>query len=286
MRNLTKRPDITIDSVSTLADWRLNVRICEKFQSGRIILTGDVAHIHSPTGGQGLTSGVVDVRNLSWKIALVCKGLASPSLLDTYSEERVPVISEMLKITTKLARATFKAKPDADALKRPANLGQLGVHCRWSSIVYDGLQEGDVQFDSTNPEPPSTYGGGEDARLHAGDRAPDAPGLVGPHGEAALFNIFNAARHTVLVFGSSRAAAVRAAVGKYPEGYIDVVILLPEGSSEKHEGALLDAQGHAYRGYGVEAGVAVAIIRPDGVVGALLKAEDGVELYFSRIFSV
>ncbi|KZV66517.1 hypothetical protein PENSPDRAFT_755633 [Peniophora sp. CONT] len=285
MHKITHHPDIAIDKVSTLADWRLNVRMCEKFQSGRIILAGDAGHLHSPTGGQGLTSGIMDVRNLSWKVALVCKGLASPDLLDTYSEERVPVISEMLKITTKLASATFKAKPDEEAFKRPASLGQLGVHNRWSSIVYDGLREGEPQFESTNLAPPSTYGLGEETpRLQAGDRAPDAPGLDGARGETTLFDIFNAARHTVLVFGSAHAAAVRAVVGKYPEGFVDVVTLLSEGS-DKQEDALVDAQGHAYRGYAVEAGVAVAIVRPDGVVGALLKPEQGVDLYFCRVFS-
>ncbi|KZV66553.1 hypothetical protein PENSPDRAFT_636892 [Peniophora sp. CONT] len=285
MHKVTHHADVAIDKVSILADWRLNVRMCDKFQSGRIILAGDAGHLHSPTGGQGLTSGIMDVRNLSWKLALVCKGLASPSLLDTYSEERVPVISEMLKITTKLANATFKAKPDEEAFRRPASLGQLGVHYRWSPIVYDGLREGEPQFESTDLAPPSTYGLDEETpRLQAGDRAPDAPGLIGARGETTLFNIFNAARHTVLVFGSAHAAAVRAVVGKYPEGFVDIVTLLREGS-DKQEDALVDAQGHAYRGYAVEAGVAVAIVRPDGVVGALLKPEQGIELYFSRVFS-
>ncbi|VDB82632.1 unnamed protein product [Peniophora sp. CBMAI 1063] len=286
MRDVTKLTDLTVDSVGSLSEWRLNVRICEKFQTGRILLAGDVAHLHSPTGGQGLTSGVMDVRNLSWKIPLVCKGLAPPSLLDTYSEERVPVVGEMLKITTKLATATFKVNPDPDAFKRPANLGQLGVHCRWSSIVYDGLRVGEVQFESTNLAPMSTYGGDEGTRVQAGDRAPDAPGLVGTQGETSLFNIFHVGRHTALIFDPSCAAAVHAVVDKYPkECGIDVVVVMPKGS-EKQEDAFVDSQGHAAHGYGVEAGVAVAIVRPDGVVGALLKAEDDADLYFSRVFSV
>ncbi|VDB82631.1 unnamed protein product [Peniophora sp. CBMAI 1063] len=286
LHKLTKHTDIAINRVSTLADWRLNVRMCEKFQSGRIILAGDTAHLHSPTGGQGLTSGIMDARNLSWKVALACKGLASPKLLNSYSEERVPVISDMLKITTKLATATFKAKPDAEAFKRPTNLAQIGVHYRWSPIVYDGLRVGDAQFESTNLSPTSTYGSDEETRVQAGDRAPDAPGLVGSEGETTLFNLFNVGRHTVIVFDPSRTAAIRAVVEKYPkECNIDVVTVLPKGS-EKQDGALVDSQGHAAHGYGVEAGVAVAVVRPDGVVGALLKAEDDADIYFSRVFSV
>ena len=196
------------------------------------------------------------------------------------------MIGEMLKITTRLATATFKAKPDEDAFKRPATLDQLGVHYRWSSIVYDGLREGDLQVESTNVEPPSTYGVGEQMRLQAGDRAPDAPGLVGPRGETTLFNFLNVARHTVIVFNSSCATTVRAAIERYPAGQIDLVSLQPEISDEKQEDALVDAQGHAYRAYGAGDGVAIAIVRPDGVVGALLKEEEEIEVYFSRVFAI
>ncbi|KZV72944.1 hypothetical protein PENSPDRAFT_649364 [Peniophora sp. CONT] len=285
VRKATRHDDISISNVLTMSEWRLNVRMCESFQYGRVFLVGDAGHVHSPTGGQGMNSGILDAVNIGWKLALVCKDLASPDLLKTYNEERIPVISEMLKITTKLASATFVAKPDNEVFNRPASFGQLGVHYRWSSIVYDGLREGGLEVESTNVTPASTYGEGEQGRLQAGDRAPDAPGLQGPAGETRLFDVFNAARHTVLVFEPSIVAATRVATEKYPKGYTRVVLLLPEGADVKDGTTLVDAQGHATREYGAHAaGVAVAIVRPDGVVGALLKADEGVEEYFSRIF--
>ncbi|VDC06551.1 unnamed protein product [Peniophora sp. CBMAI 1063] len=282
IRTTTKHGDITIGEVLMLSEWRLNVRMCESFQYGRVFLVGDAAHVHSPTGGQGMNSGILDAMNLGWKLALVCKGLASPDLLKTYDEERVPVISEMLKITTKLASATFVAKPENEVFNRPASFGQLGVHYRWSSIVYDGLREGDLQVESTNVTPANTYGEGDQGRLQAGDRAPDAPGLLSRDGETRLFDVYNAARHTILVFDPSAATAARTAVEKYPKGHVEVFQILPAGA-EVQAGAFVDAQGHASREYGVKAGAAIAVIRPDGVVGALLKAEDSVEAYLSRI---
>jgi 2-polyprenyl-6-methoxyphenol hydroxylase-like FAD-dependent oxidoreductase len=55
---------------------------------GRCLILGDAAH-HTPTYmGQGLNQGFTDVNNLTWKLDLVLKGLASDALLDTYALER------------------------------------------------------------------------------------------------------------------------------------------------------------------------------------------------------
>ena len=56
-----------------------------------MLLVGDAAHRHPPTGGLGLTSAIHDAQNLCWKLASVLAGHASPALLDTYGAERRPV---------------------------------------------------------------------------------------------------------------------------------------------------------------------------------------------------
>lgn len=58
------------------------------FSKGRCFLAGDAAHVHSPIGGQGMNTGLQDVYNLAWKLALVYHGHAHPALLNTYHEER------------------------------------------------------------------------------------------------------------------------------------------------------------------------------------------------------
>ena len=58
------------------------------FRAGRVLLVGDAAHRHPPTGGLGLTSAIHDAQKLCWKLALGLAGHASPARLDTYEAER------------------------------------------------------------------------------------------------------------------------------------------------------------------------------------------------------
>ncbi|MDG4859919.1 rifampin monooxygenase [Streptomyces sp. T-3] len=66
-------------------------RQAERYRVGRAFLAGDAAHIHPPTGGQGLNLGVQDAFNLGWKLAAAVAGWAPEDLLDSYHAERHPV---------------------------------------------------------------------------------------------------------------------------------------------------------------------------------------------------
>lgn len=63
-------------------------RLAERFREGRVFLLGDAAHLVPPFGAQGLSSGIRDAMNLSWKLALVVKGMLRPDVLDSYEAER------------------------------------------------------------------------------------------------------------------------------------------------------------------------------------------------------
>ena len=67
------------------------------YRSGRVLLAGDAAHVHSPVGGQGLNLGMQDAVNLGWKLAQVVKGTSDARLLDTYHAERHPVAARVLR---------------------------------------------------------------------------------------------------------------------------------------------------------------------------------------------
>lgn len=67
------------------------------YRSGRVLLAGDAAHVHSPTGGQGLNLGVQDAVNLGWKLAQVVAGTAPATLLDSYHAERHPVGARVIE---------------------------------------------------------------------------------------------------------------------------------------------------------------------------------------------
>ncbi|MGI5203900.1 FAD-dependent monooxygenase [Spirillospora sp. CA-108201] len=49
-------------------------RQVEHYRHGRVLFAGDAAHIHSPTGGQGLNLGLQDAFNLGWKLAADLRG--------------------------------------------------------------------------------------------------------------------------------------------------------------------------------------------------------------------
>ncbi len=74
-------------------------RALERFKHGRVFFLGDSAHLMSPFGGRGLNSGIQDVWNLVWKLALVRAGLAPETLLDTYHDERHAAALENLRLT-------------------------------------------------------------------------------------------------------------------------------------------------------------------------------------------
>src|SRR5262249_27076158 len=89
-----------------LSDFRINCRMVDRMHDGRVFLAGDAAHIHSPTGGQGITTGVQDAVNLAWKLARVARG-APRALLETYDEERLPAAEEVLRETDRTTTILF-----------------------------------------------------------------------------------------------------------------------------------------------------------------------------------
>ena len=215
---------------------------------------------------------------------MVHKGLSPVTLLDSYTSERLPVIAEMLNITTGMFQKLREA-PIERAMEREKRMNMLGINCRTSPIVLDEF---------THAEPVSAYGVLDEGALVAGDRAPDAPGLVvaasSTETETRLFDVFSSTYHTVLVFTQDVASStdVLEALRKYPGGVIRPVVILPQDSDATavaQADVVVDHGGHAYRGYlAVEGETKVVVVRPDGVVGAIVRGVEGVELYFSKIF--
>ncbi|TFY56076.1 hypothetical protein EVJ58_g7861 [Rhodofomes roseus] len=158
---LVERTDLVFGQLEAVSYYRPNIRMVDKFGEGRVFVAGDAAHVHSPAGGQGLNSSVQDAFNIAWKLALVEKGLASPSLLATYTEERLPVIAAMLQKSTKLYDAMQNNAEEG--WNRGGDLRMLGVNYRWSSIVVDERTPKAQSPESVNP-----YGSGNDGELRAG----------------------------------------------------------------------------------------------------------------------
>jgi 2-polyprenyl-6-methoxyphenol hydroxylase-like FAD-dependent oxidoreductase len=91
-------------------------RQAERYRVGRVLLAGDAAHIHPPTGGQGLNLGVQDAFNLGWKLAAAVNGWAPEGLLDSYHAERHPVGARVLD-NTRAQITLLGTDPGATALR-------------------------------------------------------------------------------------------------------------------------------------------------------------------------
>ncbi len=111
LRHLQAVADALVPGPPVLSDmrwssiFRISMRLAARYRIGRCFIAGDAAHIHPPTGGQGMNTGIQDAYNLAWKLALVMRGGADPALLDSYEAERRPVGQETIERTLAGERA-------------------------------------------------------------------------------------------------------------------------------------------------------------------------------------
>jgi 2-polyprenyl-6-methoxyphenol hydroxylase-like FAD-dependent oxidoreductase len=92
-------------------------RLADRYRTGRVLLAGDAAHIHPPTGGQGLNLGIQDAFNLGWKLAAEVGGWAPEGLLDSYHTERHPVAADVLD-NTRAQIELLSPEPGPRAVRR------------------------------------------------------------------------------------------------------------------------------------------------------------------------
>jgi hypothetical protein len=254
--------------------------------------------------------------NLSWKLAWVYHGHASQGLLETYADERIPVIAEMLNMSTNLHYFVFgkpiastldgaiggsvEKKTDVDtetAMQRPKTLLQLGMNYRWSPIVLETREHGDVDV-AKDP-----YGQQTD-RLRAGDRAPDAVVSsilkdAGPQ-DTTLHKFHDLRRHIILVF--ARSANILSQLKEvltpirelFDKDLATLAVVLPQSvdidtpSHLPHDRlhVLCDKEGGARRAYDLDLAGSedtYVIVRPDGAIGAVAGNAVSVRRYFDML---
>ncbi|KAK7030682.1 FAD-binding-3 domain-containing protein [Favolaschia claudopus] len=310
------RRDLVFGDVVWLSTYRPNIRMVDKFGVGRVFLAGDSAHVHSITGGQGMNVGIQDSMNLAWKLALVQRKLAPESLLHTYTEERAPVVAAMLNQITALLKENWTDKIGApppspggiSAWKHNGGVLQLGVNCRWSSLVVDEQELDDDYLDDFETDEYDEEDENNDAfesfverPLCAGDRAPDAPGLfvlqrpssdktgAASDTPTSLFRTFRASRHTVLIFSESvnRCTALIRLLASLPPDVLQCVVVVRKPAADRCENAdwlLEDRAGHAYKAYALRDACDIVIVRPDGLIGAIVRSRNGLQQYLRGVF--
>ena len=242
--------------------YRVSHRIVPSYCNGRVFIAGDAAHIHPPVGGQGMNTGLQDAHNLAWKLSLAARGLARPTLLDSYSAERRPVGLDVVESTTRAMNNVLAQQAALPGMRET----QLLVGYRDSAIVAD-------QCPHLPPELPAP-----------GDRAPDAVGLtqafVGH--PLRLHERIGRGRHTLIGYVDAQGAPLAAQVAAFADAYralhaalgsaCSALLIAAPGCTPPHDEAftlLNDTAGTFAAAFGANSGISgmVWIVRPDGYIG-------------------
>jgi FAD binding domain len=252
--------------------FRISVRLAKSYRVDRAFIAGDAAHIHPPTGGQGMNTGIQDAYNLAWKLALVVTGAAPESLLDSYEIERRPVGADVVARTRAASEGYGReggGKPD-----RLADT-QVLVSYRDTPWVRDDEQ-------------------GLEGVPAAGDRAPDATGLRRPGVSfpVRLFDVLRGTEHVLIAKVDAPAAQV--GIGDLEDlaqelfaqfgSRLRVVAISRGVFPDRFRCPLFhDADGAFSRAYGGTD--ATFLVRPDGHIGWRGRSwrDEGLRAYLARI---
>jgi 3-(3-hydroxy-phenyl)propionate hydroxylase len=181
--------DYGVHSPSSISRFTDMTRQAAAYRDRRVLLAGDAAHVHYPTGGQGLQTGVQDAMNLGWKLAQVVKGVSPDSLLDTYHAERHPVAARVLHNTmaqTALLRPDERSKAAREAMSELLSMDE--PRKRFAAMM-SGL---DIQYDLGEGHP------------LLGRRMPDVD-LVTADDPRRVFTLLHDARPVLLNLGEPSA---------------------------------------------------------------------------------
>ncbi len=121
--------------------FRIHHRVADTYRAGRLLLSGDAAHVHSPAGGQGMNLGIQDAVALADALSRVLAG-EPDSVLDDYSAARRPIAQQVVEMTDRLTR--LATLPRAARPLRNAVIGIAGripavrraLATRLSGLVY------------------------------------------------------------------------------------------------------------------------------------------------------
>ena len=97
--------------------FRLHHRVARTYRAGRLFLVGDAAHVHSPAGGQGMNTGLVDAVVLGKLITSVVRGGRPDSMLDQYEQMRQPAARQVLRLVGRLTGVATMRGPLKLALR-------------------------------------------------------------------------------------------------------------------------------------------------------------------------
>ncbi|OZI66939.1 FAD-dependent monooxygenase [Bordetella genomosp. 11] len=228
-----------------LSGFRINERKVRDYRRGRVFLSGDAAHVHSPAGGQGMNTGMQDAFNLAWKLAMVWHGQAAGTLLDSYSPERSAIGDQVLRNAGNMTRIALLRNPILRELRNLA-AGTLSRIPALRQRIVDQLTELDLHYREGGSLTQSPRGAAE--HPSPGDRAPDI-GLRSTDGNARnLYALLATGRFAVL--------SVDAPAVDLPQGTRSIAVAAVAAADTAYQA------GHVY------------LVRPDAYVALSVRAGD------------
>jgi 3-(3-hydroxy-phenyl)propionate hydroxylase len=218
------------------------------YRKGRVLLAGDAAHVHAPSGGQGLNLGVQDAVNLGWKLAQVVSGTSPDTLLDTYHAERHPIAARVLRLTmaqTALGRGDDRTEALRDVM---TDLLKMDAPRKRYGGIMSGLE---VHYDLGEGHP------------LLGRRMPDLDIITSDGNTQRLFTFMHDVRPLLLELGASLDIAgwdarVRVIRARY-DGAWELPVI---GTVTAPDAVLIRPDGYvAWVGHGTDSGLHDALAK-------------------------
>jgi 2-polyprenyl-6-methoxyphenol hydroxylase-like FAD-dependent oxidoreductase len=229
---------MVVSDPEVLTCFRCQIRSSSVHRRGRVLLAGDAVHIHSPAGGQGMNTGMLDATNLGWKLAGVVTRQAPDALLDTYGQERGPVAEQVLSFTqTMVTFAT--AGRSLRRTVRNAGLPAFRLPAMQRRLA-SKISQTAVRYSSSPLNGPGRVRG----LPRPGERMPDVA-VITAEGRSTLYAALRQGRHVLVV---SENTADHVDLGRYRE-FAEIVAA---------------PLGHRH---------AVALVRPDGYLAVVATAD-------------
>lgn len=220
------------------------------WRKGRVFLAGDSAHVMPPFMGQGMCSGLRDVVNLAWKLDRVLQGASAESILDTYEQERLPHVVEVIRASVEAGRLSVTTDYEVAAARDQA--------------FRDGTAPTPMPFPTLTAGMLSRDGSGDLGRL-AGGLAPQ--GIVEVDGRRGLFDDV-VGRGWILLAGDPVLGDISDTTRSVMDAAGIAVVVVRED--------FRDVDG-VYARYFAERGVGAILYRPDFYVFGAASTPVGIE---------